>query len=52
MPRSRASTCSALGYPTNVYVGPETVDLLQMRNYTDFFAIDTAVPIGTTRRCG
>ena len=35
------------GTPTNVFVGPETVDLLQMRNYTDFFAIDTAVPIGS-----
>jgi hypothetical protein len=35
------------GTPTNVFVGPETVDLLAMRNYTDFFAIDTAVPIGS-----
>jgi len=35
------------GTPTNVFVGPETVDLLQMRNYTDFFSIDTAVPIGS-----
>jgi hypothetical protein len=35
------------GSPTNVFVGPETVDLLAMRNYTDFFSIDTAVPIGS-----
>jgi hypothetical protein len=35
------------GTPTNVFVGSETVDLLAMRNYTDFFAIDTAVPIGS-----
>ena len=35
------------GTPTNVFVGPETVDLLAMRNYTDFFAIDAAVPIGS-----
>ena len=33
--------------PTNVFVGPETVDVLGMRNYTDVFSIDTAVPIGT-----
>ncbi len=33
--------------PTSVFDGPETtVDLLAMRNYSDFFAIDTAVPIG------
>jgi len=35
------------GTPTNVFTGPETVDVLDMRNYTDFFAIDTAVPVGT-----
>jgi hypothetical protein len=33
--------------PTNVFTGPETVDVLDMRNYADFFAIDTAVPIGS-----
>ena len=33
--------------PTNVFTGPETVDVLDMRNYSDFFAIDTAVPIGS-----
>jgi len=33
--------------PINVFTGQETVDILSLRNYTDFFAIDTAVPIGT-----
>lgn len=32
--------------PTNVYTGPETVDLLAMRNYADYFSIDTSVPVG------
>jgi hypothetical protein len=32
--------------PTNVYTGPETVDLLAMRNFTDYFSIDTSVPVG------
>lgn len=35
------------GSPTNVFMGPETVDILDLRNYTDFFAIDPEVPIGT-----
>jgi hypothetical protein len=35
------------GGPTNVFVGPETVDLLDLRNYTDFFSIDPVVPVGT-----
>lgn len=35
------------GSPTNVFVGPETVDILALRNYTDFFSIDPEVPIGT-----
>jgi hypothetical protein len=34
------------GGPTNVYVGPETVDLLDLRNYTDLFSIDPVVPVG------
>ncbi len=34
------------GSRTNVFTGPETVDILAMRNYTDFFAIDSEVPIG------
>jgi len=35
------------GSPTTVFTGPVTVDLLRLRNYTDFFAIDAEVPIGT-----
>jgi hypothetical protein len=35
------------GGPTNVFVGPETVDMLELRNYTDFFAIDPMVPVGS-----
>ena len=35
------------GGPTNVFVGPETVDLLDLRNYTDFFSLDPVVPVGT-----
>jgi hypothetical protein len=34
------------GSRTSVFTGPETVDILAMRNYTDFFAIDPEVPIG------
>jgi hypothetical protein len=37
---------SESGSRTNVFTGPETVDILAMRNYTDFFAIDPEVPIG------
>ena len=35
------------GTPTNVFVGPETVDLLDLRNYSDVFSIATGVPIGS-----
>ncbi len=35
------------GSPTNIFTGPETVDVLNMRNYTDFFSIDPVVPVGT-----
>jgi len=35
------------GTPTNVYMGPETINLLDMRNYSDLFAVDPAVPVGT-----
>ena len=35
------------GSRTSVFNGPETVDILAMRNYTDFFAINPDVPIGT-----
>jgi hypothetical protein len=35
------------GTPTNVFVGPETVDLLALRNYSDVFSIATGVPIGS-----
>lgn len=35
------------GARTNVFTGPETVDVLDMRNYTDFFAIDPVVPVGS-----
>ena len=38
---------SDAGGPANVFVGPETVDLLDLRNYTDFFSIDPVVPVGT-----
>ncbi len=33
--------------PINVFTGPVTVDLLKLRNYTDVFAINAEVPIGT-----
>jgi len=35
------------GSPTTVFTGPETVNVLDLRNYSDVFAIDTAVPVGT-----
>jgi hypothetical protein len=35
------------GSPTTVFEGPMTIDLLRLRNYTDFFAINGEVPIGT-----
>lgn len=35
------------GTPTNVFTGPETVDVLALRNYSDVFAIAPAVPVGT-----
>jgi len=38
---------NAAGTRTNVFTGPETVDILALENYTDFFAIDPEVPIGT-----
>jgi hypothetical protein len=38
---------SDTGGPTNVFVGPETVNLLDLRNYTDFFSVDPVVPVGT-----
>lgn len=43
----RIDLLGASGSPTNVFTGSETVDVLHMRNYTDFFAIDAEVPIGT-----
>ena len=33
--------------PTTVFTGPETVNLLGLRNYSDVFAVDPAVPVGT-----
>jgi hypothetical protein len=33
--------------PTNVFTGPETVDILDMRNFEDVFTVNTAVPVGT-----
>ena len=35
------------GSPTNVFNGPMTIDLLRLRNYTDVFAINAEVPIGS-----
>lgn len=35
------------GSRTNVFTGPETVDVLDLRNYADFFAIDPVVPVGS-----
>lgn len=33
--------------PTTVFNGPMTIDLLRLRNYTDFFSVNTEVPIGS-----
>ncbi len=33
--------------PTNIFMGPETVDILGMRNYTDLLTIADGVPVGT-----
>jgi Domain of unknown function (DUF4382) len=33
--------------PTNVFMGPETVNVLDMRNYSDVFSIATDVPVGS-----
>lgn len=33
--------------PTTVFTGPETVDILGMRNFSDVFAIADGVPVGT-----
>lgn len=38
---------SGNGGRTRVYTGPETIDVLAMRNYTDVFSIATGVPVGT-----
>jgi hypothetical protein len=38
---------SDAGGPTNVFAGSETVNLLDLRNYTDFFSIDPVVPVGS-----
>ena len=38
---------SDTGGPTSVFVGPETVDLLDLRNYTDLFSLDPVVPVGS-----
>ncbi|HXW10933.1 MAG TPA: DUF4382 domain-containing protein, partial [Steroidobacteraceae bacterium] len=35
------------GAATNLYTGERTVDVLAMRNFSDFFTVDPAVPIGT-----
>jgi len=35
------------GSPANIFNGPITIDLLRLRNYTDLFAINTEVPIGS-----
>ena len=35
------------GASTNLYTGERTVDVLAMRNFSDFFTVDPAVPIGT-----
>ena len=36
--------------PTNIYMGPETVDLLAVRNYSDVMTVATEVPIGTYQK--
>jgi hypothetical protein len=33
--------------PTNVFIGPETVDVLSLRNFSDLFSIATEVPVGS-----
>jgi Domain of unknown function (DUF4382) len=43
----RVDLLGSSGSPTNVFTGPETIDVLSLRNYTDLFAIDALVPIGT-----
>ncbi|MCJ7452153.1 MAG: DUF4382 domain-containing protein [Steroidobacteraceae bacterium] len=43
----RVDLLGSSGSPTNVFMGPETIDILSLRNYTDLFAIDAFVPIGT-----
>ncbi|MGD9598104.1 MAG: DUF4382 domain-containing protein [Steroidobacteraceae bacterium] len=35
------------GGNANVFTGPETVDVLALRNFTDVFTVNTAVPVGT-----
>jgi len=35
------------GTRANVFTGPATVDVLDLRNYTDFFAVDPEVPVGS-----
>jgi hypothetical protein len=32
---------------TNIYSGERTIDVLAMRNFSDFFTVDPTVPIGT-----
>jgi len=32
--------------PTNVFMGPETIDVLAMKNYTDVVTVATEVPVG------
>lgn len=47
--RATATAIDLLGTsgPANLYTGTRTVDLLAMRNFSDFFTIDPDVPIGT-----
>ncbi|HET9694928.1 MAG TPA: DUF4382 domain-containing protein, partial [Steroidobacteraceae bacterium] len=33
--------------PTNIYTGERTINVLAMRNMTDFFTVDPSVPIGS-----
>ena len=35
------------GGPTNLYSGEKTIDVLAMRNFSDFFTVDAAVPVGS-----
>jgi hypothetical protein len=35
------------GGATNLYSGERTIDVLAMRNFSDFFTVDPAVPIGS-----